>query len=481
MEGNPSSPRLSRRSALVAASVVGGVSLLAACGQTTTSPTAAPTTAAAPSPTTASNAATSPTAVASPAAASPTHAVSPTAATSPAASPSAATTPAAAGTTPSAVASPSAGSTPQAGGYTLPQEAPPLTARRLIDKPLPTAYFRPMGSVAEMRFNDLAGRPYGVPNSLFFVRDHVASVVVDAKTWKLSIEGDGVDKPYTLTYDELLKLPSQTITRYVECAGNGRAFFDTFLKKPAQGGQWRLGGWGVSTWTGVPLKELLDRAGLKKTAVQVMPIGMDQPRVRRPMSIAKALEADTMLVYGMNGGLLPIDHGFPARVLVPGWVGVNNIKWVGTIAVTTQPNWVDWNTNLYIMIGPDYKPEPPAKGPPVNEQVLKSAIALPWPASLKAGPNPITGYAWSPAGKIAKVEISSDNGKTWAEAKLIAPNIERAGVRWEFTYTAKPGDTSLMSRATDDKGNTQGTIAQQKWNQQGYLFGAAVPQPITVS
>lgn len=476
MHSEPSHPfpttQLSRRTVLMAAAMVGGSSLLAACSSSTTSPTAAPTTTA-PSPTTAANAATSPTT----APASPTRAVSPTTATSPTAavSPSAATTPTVA-TTPSAVAT-----TPEAGGYTLPQEANPLTAKRLIDKPLPTNYFRPMGSIAEMRFNDLAGRPYGVPNSLFFVRDHLASVVVDAKTWKLSIEGDGVAKPYSLTYDELLKLPSQTITRYVECAGNGRSFFQTFLNKPAQGGQWRLGAWGVSTWTGVPLKVLLDRAGVKKTALQVMPIGMDQPRVRRPMTIAKALEDDTMVVYGMNGGLLPIDHGFPARVLVPGWVGVNNIKWVGTIAVTTQPNWVDWNTNLYIMIGPDYQPQSPAKGPPINEQVIKSAIALPWPASLKAGPNPITGYAWSPQGKIAKVEISSDNGKTWAEAKLVAPNIERAGVRWEFTYTAKPGDTSLMSRATDDKGNTQGTIAQQKWNQQGYLFGAAVPQPIKVS
>jgi DMSO/TMAO reductase YedYZ molybdopterin-dependent catalytic subunit len=271
------------------------------------------------------------------------------------------------------------------------------------------------------------------------------------------------------------------VTRYIECAGNGRSFYQTFLNKPAQGGQWKLGGWGVAEWTGVALAEILDRAKVKKSAVEVLPIGLDKPRVRRPIPLSKALEDDTMVVYAMNGDVLPIDHGFPARLLVPGWVGVNNVKWLGTLAVTTQPNWVDWNTGLYVMIGPDYQTQPPAKGPPVTQQVMKSAIALPWPASLKAGPQKITGYAWSPVGKIGKVEVSADGGNTWMATTLLDPNVERAGVRWQLDYTAKAGDTSLMPRATDDHGNVQPSIAQQKWNQQGYLFGAAVPHPITVS
>lgn len=439
-------PAASRRGFLVSLGLLASGGFLAACGSATT-PTATAPSPAAPSPT-----------AAPPAVATPAPAASAAAKSSPAATP--------------------------LPGANFPAPTPgaekPLTAQRTIDKPLPTNFFNPMGPVAETRFEDLANRPYGVPNSLFFVRDHLASVVVDAKLWKLSIEGDGIDKPFSLTYDELVKLPSKTITRYVECAGNGRSFFQTFLKKPAQGGQWHLGGWGVTQWTGVPLMELLDRAGLKKSAVEVLPIGLDQPRVRKPMPIAKAQEADTMVVYGMNGNLLPIDHGFPARMLVPGWVGVNNIKWLGAIAVTTQPNWVEWNTNLYVMIGPDYKPQPPAKGPVVTEQVLKSALALPWPATLKPGAQTLHGYAWSPKGKIAKVELSADGGKTWAAARLGDVNIARAGVQWQFDYQAKPGDTSLMPRATDDQGNVQPMIADQKWNEQGYLFGAAVPHPIKV-
>lgn len=459
----PRGPGLSRRGVLVAG-LAAGTSLLAACA-----PASAPATATSSA---APTVAAPPTAPPSPTA-PPT--VPPTAATTPVPPPPAATpTVAAPAATPAAVPTlPS--------GVPTPGAEKPLTAQRLIDKPLPDAFFRPMGSVAETRFENLAGRPYGVPNSLFFVRDHVASVVIDPKIWKLSIEGDGIDKPFSLTYDELLKLPATTVTRYVECAGNGRSFFQTFLNKPAQGGQWLLGGWGVTDWTGVRLKDVLDRAGLKKNALQVLPIGLDQPRVRRPIPVSKALEDDTLIVYAMNGNILPIDHGFPARLLVPGWVGVANIKWLGAIAVTTYPNWTDWNTNLYIMIGPNYQPQPPAKGPLVNEQVLKSAIALPWPAKLKAGAQKVTGYAWSPKGKIAKVEVSVDEGKTWAPAKLIDPNVEKAGVRWEFDYSAKAGDKSLMPRATDVTGASQPAIADQTWNQQGYLFGAAVPHPIEVA
>jgi len=372
----------------------------------------------------------------------------------------------------------SAASTGAAG---LSDGAHALTDKRLIDKSIPEQFFVPMASNAEMRFENMAGRDYTMPNSLFFVRSHVASVWVDAKAWRLEVKGSGVTKPYTLTYDDLLKLPSKTVTRYVECAGNGRSFFQTLLNKPAQGGQWHLGAYGVANWTGVAFSELLDRAGLKSSATEVMPIGVDEPNVRRPMTVAKAQEADTILAYAMNGDLLPIDHGFPCRAIVPGWVGVNNIKWVGTIMVTEEHNNVDWNTNLYVLIGPDYQPQGQAKGPPVNQQVLKSALELPWPAQLKAGQQKVMGYAWSPSGKIAKVEVSTDGGNTFQPATLVDPNVERAGVRWQFTFTAQSGQMTLTPRATDDQGNVQYPVSQQKWNEQGYLFGATVPHPVTVT
>jgi DMSO/TMAO reductase YedYZ molybdopterin-dependent catalytic subunit len=378
--------------------------------------------------------------------------------------------PAAAAPSPSPAASPAAAA---------PEAVAPVAG--LIDKPIPEAYFVPLGSNAEMRFEVMAGPRYTTPSSAFFVRDHQASVKVDLKSWKLSIEGSGVEKPFSLTYDDLVKLPARTVTRYLECAGNGRSFYQTLLNRPAQGGQWRLGAYGIAEWTGVPMSELLNRAGLKQTAREVMPVGLDQPRVRRPMPIEKAMEDDTLVAYLMNGGPLGVDHGFPARVLAPGWIGVASVKWLGSIQVTEEHNAVPWNTDTYVLIGPDYQPQPPAQGPAINEQVLKSAVALPWPAALPAGAQTVRGYAWSPAGKVAKVEVSLDGGGTYAPARLTEPNVERAGVRWEFTFDARPGDLTITPRATDEKGNTQPDLSQQKWNQQGYIFAAPVPHPVKVS
>lgn len=370
---------------------------------------------------------------------------------------------------------PAASPTPAAG------PAQPLTAQRLIDKPIPEAFFVPMGSNAETKLDMLPTEKQLItPTSQFFVRSHVASVVVDAKKWQLSVEGSGVNNPYKLSYDELLKMPSTTVTRYVECSGNGRSFYQSMMNKPAQGGQWHLGAWGVAEWTGVKLSDLINKAGLKNTATEVMPIGLDEPNVRRPMAVDKAMMADTILAYMMNGEILPIDMGFPARVIAPGLVGISNIKWVGTLKVTEEHNAVEWNTNLYVLIGPDYPPPAGAKGPALTTQVLKSAVALPWPATLKAGQQTVRGYAWSPNGKVNKVEVSLDGAKTWAPAKLIEPNLEFAGVRWEFAFDAKPGDMTITPRATDDKG-TQPDLSQQKWNEQGYIFAAPVPHPVKVT
>jgi DMSO/TMAO reductase YedYZ molybdopterin-dependent catalytic subunit len=358
--------------------------------------------------------------------------------------------------------------------------APAAASPPQLFKPIPEQFFRPFGVNAETRFEHMGRNGYLTPSGLFFVRNHAASPRIDPKTWELRIEGSGVARPLTLSYDDLLKLPSKTVIRFLECTGNGRSFFQTFLQRPAQGTQWLLGAYGVASWTGVPLSELLERAGLKPTAVDVMPIGLDQPRVRRPMPVAKALEEDTLLVYAMNGEPLPIDHGFPARVLVAGWGGINSIKWVGAIEVSEEPLWVDWNTASYVLIGPDYQPEPPAKGPRTGPQVMKSAVALPWPATLPAGPQTVSGYAWSPHGRIAAVEVSVDGGRTFQAARLIEPNVERAGVRWEFSFELPPGQTTITPRARDEAGNVQPIdFAEQKWNELGYNFAVAVPHPVT--
>lgn len=340
----------------------------------------------------------------------------------------------------------------------------------------------PLGANAEMRFEVMANRAYAMPNSLFFVRSHspTSSPPIDIRTWKLSIEGEGVARPLGLTYNELLAMPARTVTRYVECAGNGRSFFASLLKRSAEGGQWHLGAYGIAEWTGVPLAALLERAGIKNTAVDVMPTGADATRVERPMPVAKAMEEDTILAYLMNGDLLPVDHGFPARAIVAGWVGINSIKWVDKITVSEKPIFVEKNTTSYVLIGPDYQPQPPAKGPVLTSQVMKSACCLPWPATLKSGAQKITGYAWSPAGQIAAVEVSIDGGQTFQPASLTGPNIERAGSRWEFSFNARPGDMTITPRAADEKGGRQYDSSAQKWNQLGYAFGAMAPHPVRV-
>ncbi len=335
-------------------------------------------------------------------------------------------------------------------------------------------------TIAEMPFEVMAGGGYLTPNSVFYTFAHGKAPVVDIGAWKLKVGGNGVERPFEMSYNDLINLPTKTITRYLDCAGNGRGFYQLLMNKQAMGPQWHLGGYGIAEWTGVPLSELLIRAGLRNTALEVMPAGLDSKTARRPMPLDKAMHEDTLLVYLMNGEILSADHGFPARALLPGWVGSSSIKWVNEIIVSTEPIYVTMNTTSYVLIGPDYQPRPPAKGPVVTTQVLKSACCLPWPATLKAGHQKVTGYAWSPFGKIARVDVSTDGGKTFREALLVEPNIEQAGVRWEFTFEARPGDTTVTPRATDDKGNTQWDISQQKWNQLGYLFGAIVPHPVNV-
>jgi DMSO/TMAO reductase YedYZ molybdopterin-dependent catalytic subunit len=237
-----------------------------------------------------------------------------------------------------------------------------------ISKPLPPQNFVNFGSNAEMRWDSVAGLGYVIPNDRFFVRDHTGTPIVNASAWQLSLFGTGLKgsptltNPVTFTYDALRALPKKTISSFIECAGNGRAFFGTQQGTPASGTQWTLGAVGVAAWTGVPLSTVLDNAGLLPAAVDVMPSGLDgnvvvagvdAGHVRRPIPVSKALN-DVLLAYEMNGEPLPFDHGYPVRLVVPGWVGVANIKWVGQIEVSTAPLVSLWNTTQYVLTGPTY-------------------------------------------------------------------------------------------------------------------------------
>jgi DMSO/TMAO reductase YedYZ molybdopterin-dependent catalytic subunit len=354
-----------------------------------------------------------------------------------------------------------------------------IEAGQAIVKPTPPELFVQSGSNAEMRWEALYNRGYLVPNELFFVRNNSPVVPrLDPGTWRLQVAGSAVSRPRSFTYDEILAMPSIAVIRALECAGNGRNFFHASHGKKIAGTPWNLGGIGVAEWTGVPLREVLERAGVKRTARDVMPEGLDERNIKRPMPIEKALAEDTLLVYAMNGHPLPPDHGFPVRVLVPGWVGIAHIKWVGRIEVSEQPLYAEYNTKRYVLLGPDYEPRPPAMGTVLTNQKVKSAFELPWDGEILSGQRLLRGRSWSGEGRITQVEVSLDGGHSWQQARLREPNIDRAWVRWDVDWDARPGTYKLKARATDSQGNTQPD--RVPFNEEGYSHWAVVTHSMSV-
>lgn len=342
-----------------------------------------------------------------------------------------------------------------------------------ILKPTPDSLFIARGTNAEMRWSAMKGQGYLTPTDRFFVRNHTSTPVIDPASWRLRIHGTGVERELFVSYDDLLKLPQVTLTRFIECAGNARSFFATQQGQTASGTAWTLGAIGVAEWTGVRLSAVLEQAGIKSSALDVMPVGLDDQQVRRPVPLERALADDTLLVLGMNGQTLPADHGFPARLLVPGWVGVANIKWVGSIEVSETPLTSQWNTTSYRLFGDAY-PDTPL----VTTQVVKSALESPLPATVRPGRRELTGRSWSAYGGISKVEYSVDGGR-WHSASLGRRNVTQAWRQWSFDHVFKPGTHEVRVRATDDRGNTQPDTVP--FNTQGYLFGAVVKHPVRVA
>ena len=343
-----------------------------------------------------------------------------------------------------------------------------------LDKPIPAEEFIRHGpSVAEMRW-DSVSPSYLTPNERFFVRSQGPSPLISSATWRLEVSGPAVGRQLTISYDELCRLPRVTITCALECAGNGRRFFERSHDGLPPGTPWGLGGIGVAEWTGVRMSELLERAHVRPYARDVMPVGLDNAAVRRPLPVEKAMEDDTILAFHMNGEPLPRDHGHPARLIVPGWVGIASVKWVGRIVVSGRRLSSPWSTETYVWKGPA------SEGPPVplTDVGVKSALELPWPARVKAGLVTIRGRSWSGRGSILSVECSDNGGRTWQPARMVPPNLSRAWVRWEFDWQARPGDCELMVRATDDLGNVQPELPP--WNELGYLNGAIVAHPVRV-
>ena len=321
------------------------------------------------------------------------------------------------------------------------------------------------------------------PNRLFFVRNNSVSLDLDGTDWRLSVEGDAVAEPMELTYADIKGLPSRTLISYLECAGNHRAMFDLVNGQKAAGTQWMTGAIGNGEWAGAALRDVLTLAGIQANATSVLLVGLDsespEEGFRYVLPVEKAMDPDTLLAYELNGETLPKDHGFPLRALVPGWVGSANIKWLGRIFVSSEQISTRNNTTSYVLIGDEYAPEGEARGIPVTAQVIKSALALPWPAELSAGNRLIHGFAHSPDGTISRVEWSADSGSTWIDADLPGEQPDHSWARFEFAWDAEPGDHTIMTRATDVAGNRQPDNVP--FNEKGYLFNQPVPHPIRVT
>jgi DMSO/TMAO reductase YedYZ molybdopterin-dependent catalytic subunit len=314
------------------------------------------------------------------------------------------------------------------------------------------------------------------PVNHFFVRNHMFEPTkFDAKTWQLSITGE-VEKPLTLTRADLEKLTLHSIVNTMECAGNGRS-----LQNPKVPGiQWGKGAVGNAKFSGPSLKTLLEKARVKDTAKHVQFRGLDQvpgkvPPFIRSIPIDKAMDSDTLVATQMNGAALTAHHGFPARAVTPGWAGAASCKWLVEITVLDKPAEGNFMSpgyrlpNTPINPGDAVKPEDTHS---VTALTVKSLIAAPSDGTkLKPGAHVIQGVAWAGEADIAKVEISTDAGAIWSEAKLGKDQAKYAWRLWSYNWKpAKSGDYIILSRATDNQGRVQPEAPV--WNPSGYLYNA---------
>lgn len=335
--------------------------------------------------------------------------------------------------------------------------------------------------VRSARFLDLETPPeflntWITPVPHFFVRNHMHEPMsVDSAEWKLTIGGE-VEKPFSLTLPELKKMKSHSVTNTLECAGNGRAFHNPHVP----GIQWQKGAVGNASFAGPRLSDLLQRAGLKSSGKRVMFRGLDEvpgkvPQFIRSIPIEKALDEDTVVATEMNGAPLSRHHGFPARALVPGWIGAASCKWLTEIKILDK----EFDGN-FMKPGYRYPNHPLKPGDALNVEDshvlsalnVKSIFSTPSDgATYRSHSVHLQGMAWAGESEVAKVEISADAGSTWQLASLGRERAKYAWRLWSFSWKApKPGEYTFLCRATDRSGRTQPASAD--WNPSGYLYNA---------
>ena len=312
------------------------------------------------------------------------------------------------------------------------------------------------------------------PVGLHYLLIHFDIPEIDAATWSLAV-GGLVERPLTLSLDDLEARPARTQTVTLECAGNGRALLvPRPLSQP-----WLREAVGTAEWTGTPLAPLLEEAGISGGATEVVFTGRDrgiqgdvEHAYERSLPVADAMRDEVLLAYAINGQPLPPQHGFPLRLVVPGWYGMTHVKWLDAITVTDKP-FGGWQQAIAYHL----RESEEEQGTPVTRILPRSLLVPPGIPDfltrtryLELGPLTLTGRAWSGWGPIERVDVSVDGGDTWAAADLAEPVSDYAWLRWTYDWNAEPGEYELCCRATDASGRTQPVAPD--WNFDGFCNNA---------
>jgi DMSO/TMAO reductase YedYZ molybdopterin-dependent catalytic subunit len=311
------------------------------------------------------------------------------------------------------------------------------------------------------------------PTARFFVRNHFDVPQVDDTSWSLTV-GGLVRRYRTFSLADLRRLPSRSMVVTLECAGNGRSL----LEPPVEGERWHLGAVSTAEWTGVPLVEVLDTAGIEGAAREIVFRALDlepargatpgksEPlRFERSLSLEQAQHGDVLLAYAMNGEPLPANHGFPLRLVVPGWYAMASVKWLAAIEATERPFTGYFQTDHYVI-------EPAGdgtSGTPVAEVRVRALITEPEAGDVvRRGELVVRGYAWSGHGAVVRVDVDAGHG--WQIARLLDDPLPHAWRRWELATRVDVGRLALRARATDSSNHTQPD--QPAWNRRGYANNA---------
>jgi DMSO/TMAO reductase YedYZ molybdopterin-dependent catalytic subunit len=319
-----------------------------------------------------------------------------------------------------------------------------------------------------------------MPNAHFYVRNHFQIPNLDPANWRLEVAGL-VERPLALTLAQLQAMPSQTAVVTLECAGNGRAS----LEPPVPGEPWGLGALSTAEWTGILLTDLLDRAGLRPSAREVVFRGADGGRVdgragltrfERSLTVEQLRDTGAILAFAMNGEALPLRHGFPLRLIVPGWYAVASVKWLTRIRVVGEPFAGYYQVDKY-----QYEREHDGviEKEPVTRQHVRSLIVEPRAdTAVVTGDTLIRGVAWSGVAAIARVEVSVGRG-SWQDATLVGDGHRGRWQWWQLPVRLDTaGPTTVRARATDLAGRSQPD--HPHWNAQGYGNNAIQETFITV-